>query len=67
MEVGDIVRLKSQYRVSYQAEAAGHLAYIVGFDHDGDLKLRYLQAPIKRHDFTVDYINKWELIESSQN
>lgn len=63
MEIGDLVKRKYQNPDGYQ-----NIAYITGFDSDGDLEIRYLNPNPKRYGTSygcadLDYKSSWELLD----
>ena len=65
MKVGDLVQ-RIQMAEWATRKDVNSLAIIVGFDDDGDLRLRYANPQEgweNRED--VDYISAWELIDES--
>jgi len=66
MKVGELVqRIRSAE--SRWSKDFNSLAIVVGFDDDGDLRLRYANPADgweNRED--VDYISAWELIDESR-
>ena len=66
MKVGDLVQ-RVQMTEWATRKDVNSLAIIVGFDDDGDLRLRYANPQEgweNRED--VDYISAWELIDESR-
>jgi hypothetical protein len=66
MKVGDLVK-RVQMTEWATRKDFNSLAIIVGFDDDGDLRLRYAnprEGWENRED--VDYISAWELIDESR-
>ena len=66
MKVGDLVK-RTQMAESRWPKDFNSLAIVVGFDDDGDLRLRYAnpgEGWENRED--VDYISAWELIDESR-
>lgn len=66
MKVGDLVQRINHHEWS-RHKGLNSLAIIVGFDDDGDLRLRYANPQEgweNRED--VDYISAWELIDESR-
>jgi len=66
MKVGDLVQ-RTQMAESRWPKDFNSLAIVVGFDDDGDLRLRYAnprEGWENRED--VDYISAWELIDESR-
>jgi len=66
MKVGDLVQ-RTQMAESRWSRDFNSLAIVVGFDDDGDLRLRYAnpgEGWENRED--VDYISAWELIDESR-
>lgn len=61
MEIGDLVKRRHPYPNGYQ-----NLAYIVGFDSDGDLEICYLNPDPQRgmynNGYDLDYKSQWELL-----
>ena len=66
MKVGELVQRTRTATMSGSRDDSNSLAIIVGFDDDGDLRLRYANPQEgweNRED--VDYISAWELIDGS--
>ena len=66
MKVGDLVK-RIQMAEWATRKDVNSLAIIVGFDDDGDLRLRYAnprEGWENKED--VDYISAWELIDESR-
>ena len=66
MKVGDLVQRIQMAEWATRTDV-NSLAIIVGFDDDGDLRLRYAnprEGWENKED--VDYISAWELIDESR-
>ena len=67
MKVGDVVKRTRTATMSASRDDSKSLAIIVGFDDDGDLRLRYAN-PREGWEYKedVDYISAWKLIDESR-
>ena len=65
MKVGELVQ-RVRLAESRWSQDFNSLAIVVGFDDDGDLRLRYAN-PREGWEYKedVDYISAWELIDES--
>ena len=63
MKVGDLVKRKRSREFS-KLKDFNSLAIIVGFDAEGDIRLRYAN-PFEgwENEEDIDYKNAWELVE----
>ena len=63
MEVGDLVKRKRSREFS-KLKDFNSLAIIVGFDAEGDIRLRYAN-PFEgwENEEDIDYKSAWELVE----
>lgn len=62
MEIGDLVKRTFPYSDGYQ-----NIAYVVGFDEEGDIEIVYLNPDPSRALYNngrdLDYKSGWELIK----
>jgi hypothetical protein len=65
MKVGDLVKRKRSREFS-KLKDFNSLAIIVGFDAEGDIRLRYAN-PFEgwENEEDIDYKNAWELVDES--
>lgn len=63
MEIGDLIKRKKEYRYMDNTQ---NLAYIIGFDRDGDIEIVYLNPdPIRGAFPDIDYKSRWELVNAT--
>jgi len=67
MKIGDLVKRKVQRTPSSKLKDFNSLAIIVGFDYEGDIRLRYAN-PFEgwENEEDIDYKNAWELVDESR-
>ena len=66
MKVGELVQ-RIRLAESRWSKDFNSLAIIVGFDYEGDLRLRYANPADGWENMEdVDYISAWELIDESR-
>tara|TARA_R110002020_G_C15875303_1_gene738536 strand:+ start:408 stop:608 length:201 start_codon:yes stop_codon:yes gene_type:complete len=65
MKVGDLVKRKRRLEFS-RLKDFNTLAIIVGFDHVGDLHLRYVNSSeLWENEEDIDYKSAWELVNAT--
>ena len=66
MKVGDLVqRIRLQSKTRFKGSGFNSLAIIVGFDDDGDLRLRHANAKEGWENMEdVDYRDMWGLVNA---
>lgn len=61
MEIGDLIESRCPRQDGYQ-----NIAYIIGFDGDGDVEIIYLKPdPNRGSNEDVDYRRHWRLVNDS--
>lgn len=61
MEIGDLIERRCPRQDGYQ-----NIAYITGFDEDGDIEIIYLKPyPSRCSNEDLDYRRRWRLVNDS--
>ena len=61
MEIGDLIKRRYPYSDGYQ-----NVAYVIGFDDEGDIEICYLKPdPNRRLNKDLDYRGSWEVIDTN--
>lgn len=61
MEIGDLIESRYPRQDGYQ-----NIAYITGFDEDGDIEIIYLKPdPSRSSNEDLDYRSRWRLVNDS--
>jgi len=65
MKIGDLVqRISLQSKTGFKGSGFNSLAIIVGFDYEGDIRLRYANPSEGwENEEDIDYKSAWELVE----
>jgi hypothetical protein len=59
MEIGDLIKRRYPYSDGYQ-----NVAYVIGFDDEGDIEIEYLNPdPNRGLSKDLDYKSSWELLK----